>query len=137
MSIQTIYGWNSIDIDIPYAFQMIVVPKNPLKRICIQSIVFWPNIWAQTSMSFSDSITGVVIGILNIPAQPPQIGDGSNGIQVHLAPTGTKLNVGAGLNLTLTPFNGASGRLHLETYQKGPIYAVVPYQTPMTAGCGV
>lgn len=132
-SISAIYGLDSTDIHIPTAFEAVVSARTPGKSITVMSVVFWPNAWAQTTLTFSDSLTGVNIGILNVPAQPPQIGDGSNGIFVNFGAVGTQLSPGANLNLSVS-INGASGRLHIESYQKGPIYVVVPYQAPMTAG---
>lgn len=129
MSIQSTYGLNSVDFDLPTFPTTIVQSKGPTRRISIQAVTFWPNTWAQTTLTFSDSLTGTVIGILNIPATPPQVGDGSNGIFVSFIPTGTLLSPGAGLNLVIS-INGATGRLHLETYQKGQVFIVPVYVAP-------
>ncbi len=133
MSIQSTYGLNSIDIDLPTFPTTIVAAKGPTRRVCIQSLIFWPNVWIQSTLTFSDSITGTVIGVINIPTTPPQVGDGSSSIFVVFTPTGTLLSLGAGLNITVS-VNGLAGRLHLETYQKGQMFVIPAYVAPQTAG---
>ena len=132
MSIQSTYGINSADFNLP-TFPITLVPaKGPNRLVCIQQILFWPNMWAQSTLTFSDSLSGFVIGILNVPATPPQVGDSSNGLFLTFLPTGTLLSAGAGLNMSVS-INGASGRLHLETYQKGPVFTIAPYVAPSAA----
>jgi hypothetical protein len=128
--VQRIYGIQLVDIDLPYASNAVVVNKGSnvnaqgatvQRSICVQKIRYTPSTWAQSTLTFSDSLTNTVIGIIWVPAAAPQIGDSSDEMDLEWGPGGTKLSPGANLNLAVSA-NGAIGRLHIESYQKGLVY---------------
>jgi hypothetical protein len=130
---QPIYGLSIVDLDLPTAQTAVVTAKGPARKVTVQRITYVPSTYAQATISFVDSLTGVVVGSFDVPATKPQTGDGTDMLYLDWGPTGTQLSAGANLNLGVTA-NGAAGRLHIESYQKGPI-SVVPLPVfPQTAG---
>ena len=119
--VQRTYGIQAFDLDLPSAVTHVAVAKNPGRSVCVQKIRFTPTAYAQSTLSFSDSLTGVIIGVIWIPTTAPQLGDSSNEMDLDWGPEGTRLSVGADLVLAVS-INGATGRLHIESYQKPLVY---------------
>jgi hypothetical protein len=116
-----IYGMSVIDIDLPVGSPILQVAKSPTRKITVQKIMFAPSVYAVSTLTFVDSISGVVICTLAVPSMPPNTGDGSNTIFADFGPKGTQLTAGASLLLGVTPPASAAGRLHIECYQAGPL----------------
>jgi hypothetical protein len=119
--IQRTYGSKVVDLDLPTGNNILVAAKGPLQLIAVQYVSFVPSTFVAATITLVDSITGLAVGTLTVPASAPQIGDGSSMLFLNYGPSGTKLSKGANLLLGVTA-NGAAGRLHIEYYQKPNIY---------------
>lgn len=128
-----VYGMSITDVDLPTANPILIAAKSPSRIVTVQRITFVPAVYVQATLTFSDSVTGTIIGTFDVPATKPQAGDSSDMLFLEYGPTGTKLAAGSNLLIGVTA-NGASGRLHIEAYQKGPLPGPSPYVAPRTAG---
>lgn len=125
------YGLTKVDIDLPTANDNLIVAKGPLRIVTVLYIAFFPSTYSGTTLTFSDSVTGVVIGVLTIPAAAPQTGNGNGFIDIDYGPNGTPLSPGATLVLGGT----GAGRLHIDAYQKGqPLQNLTPGHNPAVSG---
>lgn len=111
MSIKAIYGQGAVDVNLPTFSPTVVTAKSATRIVVVQKIVFTPTVYAAATLSFSDSLTGVVIGVITVPATAGPVVVLDYGL-------GTKLSTGASLNYNVSA-NGATGRLHIESVQKG------------------
>jgi hypothetical protein len=127
-----IYGGIRTDVDLPSAFAL-VVPSRANVRLAIQKIVFSPSVYVSAILSFYDSITLVVIGTIQVPAVEPAAGDGSDINFLDFGSNGTLLSLNASLLYSVTA-NGAQGRLHVDSFNKGPFVRPALPVFPMTAG---
>lgn len=110
LRIASIYGLKATDVDLP-TVSALVVPSSATKAICVQRIVFTPATFTDMTLTFSDSLTGNIIGSIVVSS-----GSAVNGVlPLDWGPVGTKLSVGASL---LIGGNASAGRLHIESYQK-------------------
>lgn len=136
---QPLYGMSIVDVQIPALTESnpgVVLARTSTRKICVQKLIFAPSTWAAAVLIFSDSLTGIVIGTITVPSAAP--GSSStdsveNALELDFGPTGTLLSAGANLSLAINP-PGPAGTLHIESYQKGPLYATPVYTPPGTAG---
>jgi hypothetical protein len=127
---QPIYGMSIVDVDLPQVGPLITA-KAANRSIAVQRIQFEPSTWNGATLSFYDSVTLVQIASLYVPTVEPTIGDASSSLNVDLGPTGTKLAPGSNLAMS----GSATGRLHIEAYQKGPLPGV-PLNRPYSGTAG-
>lgn len=130
---QPIYGMSILDIDTPVVQPILITAKGAARRICVQRLVFVPSVYTACVIAFLDSLTMLSVGNLSIPAFNPSTSGETNSFSLDFGPTGTMLSAGANLLLAAVP-GCASGRLHIEAYQKGPLPGPGTYTAPTTAG---
>ncbi len=111
-----IYGQQNLDLDLPSIMNPVVSVKGgPMsQRLNIQQIVFMPSAYAAATITFSDSLTGKVIGIISVPATQPA--GPAVPFELDYTSRGTALSLGANLNMSVSA-GGAAGRLHIASYQ--------------------
>lgn len=113
--IRRCYGINSKDVDLPTASNILVLARATTRIIVLLGATFAPSVYVAGTIQLVDSLTNKVVGVLTIP---PTTGMGVDQVRLTYDTVGTALSTGANLVLGTLPA-GATGRLHIETYQKG------------------
>jgi len=122
-------------INDPQPTSTLIQARSSNHVLYVQKIIYSPanSIVAGTLLGFLDSLTGQSIGTITVMppsvAQPPYVIDYGTGDSLT---AGTPLSKGASLVLAIFS-GGVVGRLHIKGYQL-PIFGVVKYVAPMTAG---
>lgn len=109
-----IYGGQVIDVDLPTLVPLITA-KSATRIVTVLLITFTPAMAGSGTLSFLDSLTNRVIGVMTL--MPQALGAGSNSLTLDFG-SGTPLRAGANLILSET-YGMPTGRVHLEAVQKG------------------